>query len=235
MLEQRLNHVRWKMMQNENKMRSMLDDTKQLRELDVVADLSSNRVDEKIGWMKAVIEDELKQPLIIPERPPDLYDLEDEQRREVVRFDKHLRVVELMADKLRANNPDAVDEAFAKSKRELLHDCGMEVLQTERSSAAPSYRSRRSSGRDDRGQETALSDYLAMVGTLETHDRPTGGIGDDPMLEIRNSPDGDDEDVVPAVTRLALLHRELTEEKAKHLNATNELIRYQKSEFNIRR
>ena len=43
------------------------------------------------------------------------------------------------------------------------------------------------------------------------------------------------EDIVPAVTRLALLHRELEEERRKNVEAVEELIEFQKSEFNLRR
>lgn len=213
-LQKRLNHVRWKRMQNRNKMKSILVQTKQMQELDVVSDLSSNRIDEKIGWMKNVIEDELRQPLIIPDKPPDLFDLEKKQRREILRFDKHIRVVELMADKLRVNDPLAVDLTFAKTKQELLKDCGMEVLR----------KSGTSSGLDSFNiaeDETNLSDYLALVSTIGQ--------------EIEDGGHSTREDMVPAVTRLALLHRELTEQKQRHLRATNELIRYQKSDFNIRR
>eukprot|EP00941_MAST-03F_sp_MAST-3F-sp1_P004348 g4348.t1 len=219
-LERRLNFVRWKQMQNENTMKSMLKETKQLQELDVIAELSSNRVDEKIGWMKSIIEDELRQPLIIPEQPPTLVELEKEQRNEVVRFDKHLRTVELMADKMRVGNPDAVDAAFGKKKGELLRDCGMEVLRTERSDPNEgTFRSDEERGVD----ETRLADYLAMVGTLPQYEQT--------YMEDGEVTYGVEEDAaVPAVTRLALLHRELTEEKKKHLRAAEELVRFQRLE-----
>lgn len=66
--------------------------------------------------------------------------------------------------------------------------------------------------------------------------RPTRTIISSFFITLPGAADDPEEldSIVPAVTRLALLHRELERERAKNVEAVEELIEFQRSEFGCR-
>ena len=56
-------HLRWRKMQNESKIRSMIVASRQMHEQELLKQMSRDRAREKAEWMKEIIEDELAKPL----------------------------------------------------------------------------------------------------------------------------------------------------------------------------
>lgn len=66
-LETQMAHLRWRKMQNETKIRTVLSHSRRLHEEELFRDLTRNRSSDKAAWMRGIIEDELSKPLEVNE------------------------------------------------------------------------------------------------------------------------------------------------------------------------
>jgi len=66
-LQTQMAHLRWRKMQNESKIRSMIVASRQMHEQELLKQMSRDRAREKAEWMKEIIEDELSKPLEVDE------------------------------------------------------------------------------------------------------------------------------------------------------------------------
>jgi hypothetical protein len=108
-LEVQLAHLRWRKMQNETKIRSMLESSRVMQEQDLLKELSLNKTAQKSGWMRGVIEDELSKPLEVNEAFMHRFEEDELKMRETLRANKsrHLTSVKFLQTELQKREETA--------------------------------------------------------------------------------------------------------------------------------
>jgi CRISPR/Cas system-associated exonuclease Cas4 (RecB family) len=180
-LETQLAHLRWRKMQNETKIRSMLDSSRQMHEQDLLKELSLNKTAQRQDWMRGVIEDEMSKPLEVNEAFMHRFENDELKMRETLRANKsrHLTSVKFLQTELSKREETARMRylALQRKARELnkeaveIHDKIMStshVLQTEYLPRMQQYEDGSSSSSSSSNQQN--SSYVVPLdeGDIET-------------------------------------------------------------------
>ena len=101
-LETQLAHLRWRKMQNETKIRNMIESSRSMQEQDLLKELSLNKTAQKQQWMRSVIEDELSKPLEVNEDFMHRFENDELTMRETAQNNKarHLTSVRFLQHEL---------------------------------------------------------------------------------------------------------------------------------------
>ena len=98
MLEERLERLRWKKVQNASAIASRLRQDRETQRNDVISNMNAEEDARRQEMMASVVEEELSRPLeFAGTSPTRLYALETEQRRECERFERHLESIRKIA------------------------------------------------------------------------------------------------------------------------------------------
>mmetsp|Transcript_81640 Transcript_81640/g.162959 ORF Transcript_81640/g.162959 Transcript_81640/m.162959 type:complete len:527 (+) Transcript_81640:95-1675(+) len=101
-IETQLAQVRWRKMQNEGNIRTMLESSRELQEHDLLRQLEQDRSKEKSEWMQGIIDDELSKPLEVTENYMQTFEAEEAVLRSKREADRrqHVASVEHLEKKL---------------------------------------------------------------------------------------------------------------------------------------